>query len=133
MKSTEKGTILMFDKTLELKTTDNEIIALSTKNGHNSFCQLDLVSTASTPWAFIVLVYPSSKRRLAEGEAPSLSVGGAPDCHQNRQNQTIRFAKPVSLISAASVKSFRFLSDLFGNTKIIDLISSFNPSTKRVV
>jgi hypothetical protein len=30
---------------------------------------------------------------LAGEEAPSLSVGGTPDCHRNRQNWTIRFVK----------------------------------------
>jgi hypothetical protein len=32
----------------------------------------------------MVLAYLTSRRRLVRGEAPSLSVGGAPDCCRNR-------------------------------------------------
>jgi hypothetical protein len=77
--------------------------------GFSSFHRLDLVSTVSTPWVVVVLAYLLSRRRLAGGEALSSSVSGAPDCRQNRQNWTIRFAKPDSPVSVASSRSFRSL------------------------
>jgi hypothetical protein len=82
--------------------------------GFLSFHRLDLVSTASIPWVAMVLAYLSSRRRLAGGEAPLSSVSGAPDFHQNRQNRTVRFAKPDSPSFATSRRSFRFLFILCG-------------------
>jgi hypothetical protein len=79
--------------------------------GFSSFHKLDLVSTATTTWVAVVLAYLPSKSRLARGEPPSSSVGGALDCHRNRQNWTIRFAKLNSPTSAASSKSFLFQFD----------------------
>jgi hypothetical protein len=64
----------------------------------------------------VVLTYLLSRHRLAGGEAPSLSTGGAPDCRQNQQNRTIWFAKLDNPISVVSARSFRFLSDSCGNT-----------------
>jgi hypothetical protein len=64
----------------------------------------------------MVLAYLSSRHRLAGGEAPSLSAGGAPDCRRNRQNQSIQFAKPDSLVSVVSARGFQLLSDSCGNT-----------------
>jgi hypothetical protein len=71
-----------------------------------SFHRLDLLSTASTPWVTVVLAYLSSRCRLAGGEAPSSSVSGTPDYRRNRQNQTIRFAKPDSLVFPILSRSF---------------------------
>jgi hypothetical protein len=62
----------------------------------------------------MVLAYLPSRRHLARGEAPSTSVNGTPDCRWNRQNRTIRFAKPDSPVSTASSRSFRLLSDSCG-------------------
>jgi hypothetical protein len=77
--------------------------------------RLDLLSAASTPWVAMVLAYLPSRHRLALGEAPSSSASGAPDCHRNRQNRTIRFVKLDSLIFPVSSRSFRLLSDSCGN------------------
>jgi hypothetical protein len=49
----------------------------------------------------VVLAYLSFRHCLVGGEAPLWSVGGAPDSHRNRQNQTIRFTKPDSSVFAA--------------------------------
>jgi hypothetical protein len=49
-----------------------------------SFHKLDLLSVASTPWVVVVLAYLPSRRRLAGGEAPSSSAGGALACRQNQ-------------------------------------------------
>jgi hypothetical protein len=43
----------------------------------------DALMNASTILV-VVLAYLTSGRRLVRGEAPSLSVGGAPDCCRNR-------------------------------------------------
>jgi hypothetical protein len=48
----------------------------------------------------MVLAYPSSRCHLARGEALLSSASGAPNCHRNRQNRTIRFAIPDSPVSA---------------------------------
>jgi hypothetical protein len=81
--------------------------------------RLDLLCTASTPWVAIVLAYLSSRRHLDGGETPSSSVGGAPDCRQNRQNQTIRFAKSDSPIFPVLSKSFQLLFDSCGNKQVV--------------
>jgi hypothetical protein len=77
--------------------------------GFSSFHKLDLLSIASTSWVVVVLAYLPSRSRFAGGEAPSSSAGGAPDCRWNRQNRTIRFAKPDNPVSIASSRSFRFM------------------------
>jgi hypothetical protein len=59
------------------------------------------------------------RRRLAGGEAPSSSAGGAPDYRRNRQNWTIRFAKPDSPIFFVLSWSFRLLSDSCGSPKCV--------------
>jgi hypothetical protein len=59
---------------------------------------------------------PPSRCRLAGGDTPSLSASEASDCRRNRQNQTIRLAKPNYLVSAASSKSFRLVFDSCDNT-----------------
>jgi hypothetical protein len=46
---------------------------------------------------------------------PSKS-GGAPDCHQSRQNLTVRFAKPDHLVSAVSSRAIQSLFILCDNT-----------------
>jgi hypothetical protein len=81
--------------------------------GFSSFHRLDLVSAASTPWVVVILAYLPSRRRLAEGEAPSSSVDDAPDCRRNRQNWTTQFAKPDNPVSTASSRIFWFLFDSF--------------------
>jgi hypothetical protein len=48
------------------------------------FCRLDLVSAVPTSNVIMILAYLLSRRRLVEGEAASLSVDGASNCHQNR-------------------------------------------------
>jgi hypothetical protein len=82
----------------------------------SSFHRLDLLSAASTPWVSVVLAYLPSRCRLAGGEATSSSASGAPDCHRNRQNWTIRFAKPNGPVFPVSSRSFRLLFDSCGNT-----------------
>jgi hypothetical protein len=58
------------------------------------FLQLDLVTTAITPWVVVVIAYLLSRHRLARGEALSSSAGGALNCHHNRQNWIVWFTKP---------------------------------------
>jgi hypothetical protein len=48
------------------------------------FHRLDLVSVVSTPWVAVVLTYLPYRRRLAGGEAHSLSASDAPDYRRNR-------------------------------------------------
>jgi hypothetical protein len=57
----------------------------------------------------VVLAHLSSRRRLAGGEAPSSSVGGASDYRRSRQNWTVRFTKPDHLVSVVSSRGFRSL------------------------
>jgi hypothetical protein len=58
---------------------------------------------------------PLSRHRLARGEASSSSANGTPDCHRNRQNRTIRFAKPDRPVFPISSRSFWLLCDSCGN------------------
>jgi hypothetical protein len=78
--------------------------------------RLDLLSAASTLWVAMVLAYLPSRCYLARREVPSSSANSAPNCRRNRQNQTIRFAKPNSPVFPISSRSFRLLSNLCGNT-----------------
>jgi hypothetical protein len=82
----------------------------------SSFHRLDLLSAASTPWVAVVLAYLPSGHRLAKGEAPSSSAGGAPDYHRSRQNWTIQFTKLDSLVFPISSRSFQLLSNSCDNT-----------------
>jgi hypothetical protein len=80
-----------------------------------SLCRIDLLFVTSIPWIIVVLSYLPFRRHLAEGEAPSLSSDGAPNCYRNRQNWIIRFAKPDNPIFVVSSMSFRFLFISCGN------------------
>jgi hypothetical protein len=63
----------------------------------------------------VVLAYLPYRRRLTEGETPSSSTSGAPDCRRNRQNRIIQFAKPDSPVFPILSRGFRLLSDSCGN------------------
>jgi hypothetical protein len=75
----------------------------------NSFHRLDLLVAAITPWVVMVLAYPSSRHHLVRGEAPSSSVGGAPDCRR----KLTKLDSPIYQIRGSSFpdssKSFCFL------------------------
>jgi hypothetical protein len=82
-----------------------------------SFHQLDLLAAASTSKVVVVLVYPSSRRRLVRGEALSSSADDVPYYRWNRQNRIVQFAKPEGLIFPISNRSFRLLSDSCANRR----------------
>jgi hypothetical protein len=48
-----------------------------------SFHRLDLESAAPTSKVIVFLAYIPSRRCMIRGEAPSLSIGGAPNFHRN--------------------------------------------------
>jgi hypothetical protein len=81
-----------------------------------SFPRLDLVPTAPTSKVVVVLAYLQSRHRLVGGEAPSSSVGGAPDYRQNRQNRIVRFAKSEGSIFSVLNRSLWLLFDSCANT-----------------
>jgi hypothetical protein len=59
------------------------ILVFTLFSSFSSFSRLDIVFVVMTPWVIVVLAYHSSRRRLAGGEALSLSDGDAPDYHWN--------------------------------------------------
>jgi hypothetical protein len=80
------------------------------------FLQLDLVTTAITPWVVVVIAYLLSRHRLARGEALSSSAGSALNCHHNRQNWIVWFTKLEDPFFFVSIRSFQLLSDSCANS-----------------
>jgi hypothetical protein len=72
----------------------------------------------------VVHSYLSFRHRLAGGEAPTSSAGGTPDCHRNRQNWTIWFAKPDSLVSTVLSMAFWFLFVSCGEHILVTLLGN---------